>query len=154
MRFFRILTAALTVLRQRFHRDHPVFTELPFDNGDVSYGLAYEYHESAAYWHLGLDYAPSVSGTNNVDYVLTPDLSLVFTDNLWRLGAGILDSYKESDFEQDKGWTGIYWQLIFGINVPVAGLKFDLFGYYTFKDWSDLNHFDTIEFGVWMSYFF
>lgn len=142
----------------RRHVEHSVFDQLPFDAGDISYGVAYEYHEDAAYWQIALSFCPhprGASATNSVDYVYTPQLNLVFRDGIWRGGLGILTSYLKPD-EGESEWTSLYYQFLLGLQFPVAGLELDIQAFYTFEKWSLLDAFevDDIEFGIWLTYTF
>lgn len=142
----------------RFHEEHTVFEEYPFTGGDISYGFALEYHEDAAYWQVAVLYAekpgPSTA-TNNLDYVLTPQVSLIFKDGPWRGGLGVLASLLEDEVE-GSDWTDIYWQFVLGLTFPVMGLHLDARAFYVFESWSDVNEFEfeDIEYGVGISYFF
>lgn len=77
----------------RHHAAHSAFLAYPFDEGDLSYGLAYEYHEGGGYWQLALDYGAKTGELYPTDYVVTPQINLLFKDSYWRLGAGALTSY-------------------------------------------------------------
>ena len=62
----------------RYHTENTVFTDLPYGNGDISYGLAYTFAEEHVGLKLGADFSPDVSGTrdaphtNKTDYVISP----------------------------------------------------------------------------------
>ena len=124
----------------RLHADHSVFTELPFDDGDLSYALTCEFHDKNAYWQLGVSYAPA-PGTNGTDFVVTPQLNLIVKDRYWRAGIGILDSYIEMD-NGENDWTDVYFQFLTGLHMPLFGMEFDVFAYYPFGDWGDISDFD------------
>ena len=134
------------------HVDHSTFTELPFHDGDFSYGVAYEIHEGGAFWQLGVDMTPSFKGTNGAesvtDYAITPQLNLIFTDRLLMAGVGILSSYVKPK-EGDADWMDPYWQFILGLDIPLGRITLDLYSCYVFKQWDKLNDFDAkdIEFG-------
>ena len=137
----------------RKHVDHSAFADRPFGDDDISYGVAYEYHEEKACWQLALDYAPDVEGTNGVDYVLTPQLTLIGKDRLWRGGLGVLTSYVSADDDDD--WTGLNWPFLLGIHLgQPRRLGLDLSTYYVFEKWSDIGEFDwdDIEFGGRLSF--
>jgi len=139
----------------RQHVDHPYFEVLPYDDGDLSYGLAVEWHDESAYWQLAFNYAPDVTGTNATDYVLTPQINLVFKDNIWRGGLGVLKSYIV-DKETGSDWTDVYWQLLLGADLPFYGMQLSLQAFYVFEEWERLEEFDfgDLEYGAWLSYFF
>jgi len=140
----------------RFNAGHSAFLDRPFD-GDWSYGVAYEYHEQQAYFQLGLQYAPKVSRNDTpygpaIDAVWTPEFNLVFTDNTWRYGLGILNSQIRTDEGGD--WTGVYWQFLLGVSLGGGGsFTVDLTAYYVFDKWNDLSEFefDDIDAGIGIS---
>lgn len=150
----------------RYHTDHSVFTDLPYDNGNLSYGLAYEYAEKAAIWQLGMDFASHVTGardpdngaTNAVgtDYVLTPQFNLIIRDKIFRGGAGILASYLRDDDGGDD-WIAPYWQLQLGLSFPVfQRFSLDISTYYVYERWDKLPDFkpQDLEYGAWVKYKF
>ena len=125
----------------RHHAEHTAFIELPYDDGDVSYGLSYEFHESAGYWQLGANYASEV-GSNTVDYVVTPHVNLIFKDRYWRGGIGALSTYIRDKVTDEGDWTDIYGQFLFGIAIPLGGLNFELHAAYPFEDFNALSDFE------------
>ncbi|MFC1496852.1 hypothetical protein ACFLS1_00075 [Verrucomicrobiota bacterium] len=135
----------------RTHAEHSEFVTLPFDKGDISYGLAYEYHNESAYWQFGANYANDVTGTNTVDSVITPHADLIFKDRMWQGGIGVLQSYID-DENEGSDWTDLYWQLITGLQMPLFGLQMDFQVYYVFEDWGDIDKFDLddLEYGIWV----
>ena len=137
----------------RQHVDHSVYSELPFGDGDLSYGIAYEFHENEAFWQVALEYAPNLSGTNSLDYAITPQLNLLFADGYWRAGLGLLQTYVSGTDNDD--WTDLYWQFLFGIHLGKSTKpELDVYAHYVFESWSDLGDFDSedIEFGLWLSF--
>lgn len=146
----------------RMHSEHSEFEELPFGKSDVSYGLSVEWHEEIAYWQLGANFMYEPEGAETVNYVITPSLNLLLKDGIWRGGAGALMSYMDMDDpepgtavdveagEEDSDWTDVYWQLIFGVHVPLFGLEFDAHAFYPFEKWNRLEDFDfdDIDYGV------
>ena len=92
----RAATGSRAAVGMRYHAHHSIFEELPFDDGDLSYGIAFEYFEKSALWQLALDVAPDTSGSTStntevsVGQVLTPQLNLLFGDGHWLFGAGAL----------------------------------------------------------------
>lgn len=140
----------------RLHRAHSVFTALPFGDDDWSYQLAYEYHENNSFWQLAVGYAPDVTGSNGVDYVLTPQINLLLQQGAWHEGLGVLGSYIKPSDSGDSEWSSVYWQLILGFEIPVAGVNIGADAYYKFEDWRELDEFDfdDVEFGGWISYRF
>lgn len=120
--------------------DHSVFTEYPFGDDDFSARVAYEYHEKGAYWQLAMDYVWDPSAVGSLDYILTPEINVIFKDNLWRGGLGVLSSYTSGATDD---WTDIYWQFLAGIHLPMFTLDVKLDVAYVFKDWGDVSDFDT-----------
>lgn len=137
----------------RYHTDHSSFEDLPFDDGDLSYGIAYEYAEATAYWQLALDVTPELNLRDDIDYVLTPKINLILVDEIWRAGLGALASYLETDAD-DNGWTSIYWQFLAGVSLGFDRFAVDVFAFYPFKRWGNLDEFSTrdIEYGAWVRF--
>lgn len=150
--------SALTVGARR-HVDHSSLTDLPFDDGDIGYLVAYETANAGACLQFGAEYAPDVTGTNkatgsnSVDYVVTPQINLILKDGIWRGGTGILDSYIAGGDNGKKQWSGIYWQIFLGIAVPVGGFEVGANAFYTFDKLSRFEHKD-IEYGAYLRYSF
>ena len=138
----------------KYHVDHSEFEELPFDDGDPAYGVAFEFHDKPAYWQAAVTYAPDVGGTNLVDSVITPELNLIVKDQSWLAGTGVLSSYVEGKDEKD--WTDLYWQILLGFDIPVSRASLAIHAYYTFESWGDITDFDTddLEFGAWLGFSF
>ncbi len=143
----------------RYHSQHSAFAELPFDDGDLSYGLAYEYHEEKGLWQIAVEYCPEPGGvsvkdgvTNLVDYVVTPQLSLILKDNIWRGGVGAMASYIEQTDSGEAEWTSVYWQFLLGIGVPLGMFDLDVMASYPFEDWDTLSDFDAdeMEYVAWL----
>lgn len=139
----------------RYHATHSHYLELPFEKGDISYTLGYEYHEASAFWQLLLGYTPDVDKGNDgrgigVDYVLTPQINLLFVDKNCMLGIGVLSSYMERLDNAKSDWTDIYWQMLFGFQIPLPIFNIDVMAYYPFEEWKTFTDFETkdIEFGV------
>lgn len=139
----------------RYHMRHSEYTELPFDDGDMSYLLGYEYHEANAYWQLLVGYAPDISDGDDgrgvgVNAVITPQLNLLFADRNWLGGVGVLASYIETEDSDASDWTDIYWQLMFGFQIPLPAFHVEVMAYYPFEKWKTLSDFDAgdIEYGL------
>ena len=121
----------------RIHDEIKAIPELPHDQGDLSWLLAYEFHSNIAYWQLGLGYTPE-SNTDRDAEVLTPQINLIFKDSIYRLGLGALTSYVDEGGETD--WTDVYWQAIVGIELPLGShASLGLFGCYVFNKWEDIT---------------
>jgi hypothetical protein len=144
----------------RVHGEIKDFDKLPYAKGDLSYGIAYEAHNNNALWQFALDYASDVGGTvagdNETtltpDYLLTPQINLIMKDEgrPWQGGVGVLSSYLSGD-DLDE-WTDLYWQLIFGLRLPIARLDVSVSAYYVFEKWGKMGSFDgdAMEYGVWV----
>lgn len=123
-------------LGARYNDEVKAVSGLPFERGDVSWLLAYEYHEKIAFWQIGVDYAPK-SSTDSEAKVITPQISLIFKDDIYRLGAGVLQSYVDIDGETD--WTALYFQMIAGVDIPLGSrASIGLYGCYVFRQWKEL----------------
>lgn len=126
----------------RYHQDHSAYEALPFGDGDLSYTLGYEYHLKDYYLQMGADFCPDATGTNDVDFVATPELNLFATDGAWEAGVGIRDSYISDKNDTNEDWTGIYWQLILGVTLPVFSIPVRLQALYPFESWGDISDFE------------
>ncbi len=150
----------------RMHSEQKDFRKLPYENGDLSYMVAYEFHEQASFLQMAVGYAPSVSGTmqspeeeerdgrEEVDYVVTPQISLIWKDQAWRGGVGLLRSLVVG--EDSREWTSLYWQLLLGLNLPVVGSGVDVTAYYVFDRWGNIPNFrgDNFDFGLSIGFAF
>lgn len=150
----------------RYRVKHATFSDdIPYGNGDISYFGGYEYADGIASWQLTLDYAPDISGKKpnpiegddplNVDYILTPGMSLLFTDSYFRGGGGIFTSYVR---DQDGGsWQGPVGQLQVGLHFPFGTqVALDISTYYIFTRFSDFEEFGfgDLEYGGCLTYIF
>ena len=141
----------------REHQDSTRVTSLPFQDGDMSYMIAYEYHEPVAFWQIGLDVAPSLkSSSNSVDYVATPQINLLINDQQYKIfrgGVGFLRSYSAGAEGSENKWSDYYWQAILGAAIPVAGkLTLSAYGYWPFRKLNDVTDFKTqdLEWGAFL----
>jgi len=137
------------------HVDHVSLPKLPYDDGDISFALAWEGHDDDGYWQIAVDYMPNPGGkVEPADYVITPHINLLFRDRLFCAGVGLLDSYV-SYSESGGDWTDIYWQLIAGLRFDLgksAALAID--AYLPFKNWSNIEdewNADGVEYGIWLA---
>jgi hypothetical protein len=134
----------------RQHADHALFPALPQGSGDESFGLSYDFHDQGGFWRLGVQYTSSPSGgTNAVESVLTPHLTLIFEDDFWRGGVGILYSMIELENGEDET-LDLYYQLVLGISIPLGTWDLEIYTYHVFEDWDVVDEFDTdeLEFGA------
>jgi len=138
----------------RRHSLHSSFEELPFEDGDLTYTVGYEYHDQAGYWQLQVGYTPEVGDGIAVNSVITPELNLMIQDRAWVAGVGVLGSYIETELESD--WMDVYWQVMFGLTLPLPICKIEILAYYPFESWSSFSDFDTddIEYGASLKFMF
>jgi len=125
----------------RYHAEQDTELEVAFDD-ETTYGLVYEYHEGGTFWQLGAQYGTGL-GTNEVDYVITPEINLLVSDGAWRGGIGALASYVSTD--EDSDWSDIYYQLILGFDMPLGGMALSIQAAYVFEDFDELDEFDFDE---------
>ena len=142
------------VLGANYHVEHKACHTVLFDDGDLSYVVGLEYHEENAFWQLGLDFAPQISGSDTAEYALTPQLNLLFTDRGWRGGLGFLVSYIKDEIEGGD-WSKVYYQFLFGYSLGSTRSKYslDLYAQYVFDSWSELDQFEfqDVGFGLLLS---
>ena len=138
-----------------YHKSHSDFDDLPFRDGDLTYTISYEYHEGIGYWLLGIGLTPSIDDNDDIDHVITPELSLVIKDRIYRAGVGILKSYI-SDQHDDIDDTDIYYRFNLGFNLPVSThFCVDMNALYVFEKWRDIDfEFSDIEYGLIFNYIF
>ena len=138
-----------------YHKAHSDFEDLPFRDGDLTYTMSYEYHEGIGYWLLGIGFTPSIDGNSDIDHVITPELSLVIKDRIYRAGIGILKSYI-SDKNDEIDDTDIYYRFNLGLNLPFSThFCVDMNALYVFEKWRDIDfEFGDIEYGIIFNYIF
>jgi hypothetical protein len=152
-------TQSGVALGLRQHSMNSSFTNYPYGNGDLSYGLVYEVKDIGGYWQFGLNYTPDTSATaedgSNIGSIWTPQANLLFGESKWHFGAGILRDYINSD--TGSNWSDVYWQVIGGLGLPPFGkLNIRLQTMYVFDKWDRIDDFDAgdLEYGVWVTYYF
>lgn len=142
----------------RFHREHSEFESMPYGESDMGWLLAYEFHEGIGFWQTGVEFSNRPSKIQWVDYVLTPQLNLIFKDRIYRAGLGIRWNYlKSRDPNFETNWSDLYWQFSIGLAYPVwRRLELGAYSYYVFEEWSELGEFNVgdIEYGISISYRF
>jgi hypothetical protein len=140
----------------RLHRNRDNIEGYLYGDGDVSYQLAYEYHADTTYFQLGVGYCPDISGTNEVDYIITPQLNFFVTDRGWEAGVGIADSYITDDNEATDDWSDLYYQMMLGYQFPIMKIPISFDAVYPFESWGDLSDFDfkDIEYMVMVHFKF
>ena len=142
----------------RQYASHSDDSESPFGKGDLSYFLAYEYHEARAYWQVGVSYTPHATATSmvtNVESVTTPQVRLIFEEGMLIMGIGVLKHYIQQG--DANHWSDLYWELEAGFQTSAsASLGIRAVAYYTFREWGDIGDFDTsqLELGLEVSYRF
>jgi hypothetical protein len=148
-------TSAWTV-GARYHSEGAVPPEVHYAKGDTSYLLGYRYTENKVSWHLAAEYAPNVGTSNNVDYVITPQINLLFADRYFLFGAGALMSYLKDDTLDDP-WSALYFHLMAGVEFPL-GQRWSVaaLAEYPFKKAKDFGDFDLdrVDFMGMLSYRF
>ena len=138
----------------RYHRLNSSFKELPYDDGDISYSAAYEYHNEDAFWQLACDVTPDLKSRSDLDYAVTPQLNLLATDRIFQGGLGILSTYTHGD--AGGNWLNPYWQFILGLSIPLGSFTVEANAYYVFDQWGNLGDFNarSIEYGAYFGYRF
>jgi hypothetical protein len=140
----------------RYHMQHSEFAALPYADGDLSYGLGYEIQDENGLLQLLCGFTPEFEDRKDLDYAITPEANLLFTDGMFQGGLGILSTYTSGGPGGDD-WMDLYWQWVLGLNVPLGNrLSLQANAYYVFESWSKLNKFtfEDVEFGGYLSYKF
>lgn len=134
-----------------YHQKHTVFTDLPYDDGDISVGLGYESHTADSFWQLAVDCAWDVTGNETTDMVVSPQFNILWTDGPWFGGVGILTSYIDDSITGDD-WLDAYWQLLLGAKISFLGGAVDIGARYPFESWGDVGDIDVdeISYAVWI----
>ncbi len=141
----------------RAHQTRSEFPEYIPEKNDVSYLIAYEYHEDPAFWQLAAGFTPNPGNSNTVDYLITPEINLLFKDRMVRGGVGILKPYARGKDGMESKWQDLYWQFLLGVSIPLPGrLTIDLYGFYPFESWNRLDNFEfeDIEYGGYLGFRF
>lgn len=115
---------------------------LPFKKGDYSTVLGLQLHDELAYWRLGLGYAWEAGNEPGVDRVLTPQLHLIFHEQVLAMGVGIFKSFI-SDKDKGDSESKVYYDLQAGIELPYGRFRLSLMASYPFSDWGELSKFKT-----------
>lgn len=126
----------------RYHANHSVFTDLPYDDGDISVAVYYEGHQVDTFWQFGVEYAFDLGGSETVNYVITPEFNLLWKDGIWFGGIGILYPYIDDEVSGGD-WLDLYWQGILGAKIPIGILNIDLGVHYPFEKWSVVDEIDV-----------
>ncbi|PIE71767.1 MAG: hypothetical protein CSA22_01020 [Deltaproteobacteria bacterium] len=124
----------------RFHQEQPEFKNPSFGDGDMTYLAAYEYHELYGSWQFALGYTPETDLDETVDYILTPEINLIYKERFYRGGIGMLKDYIK--WEDQSGWRDLYYQFIVGVGFPIMKMNLNITGYYVFDDWGNIGKFD------------
>ena len=143
-------------LGARYQVENTYIENLPFDDGDLTYSISYEYHDRAGYWQLMVGYAPDVGEGDIIDYVITPQLNLIIQDRIFLVGAGVLTSYVQNS-ETGGDWTDVYWQVMLGLEIPIGSFALEAMAYYQFNKWDDMvSDFesDDLAYGGSLKYYF
>lgn len=151
--FFGVLPAvratdvAVTVKQ---HREHSKMSERPFGKGDLSYGLFMEFLDGPGGWRIGAAYANDVSGPlENIDRVITPEITLFLLDEGWEAGISVLKDYITDD--EDSDWGSTYFQMQLGYNFPMGRTgSIGIHTFYPFEGFGDLGsfRFSDLDFGI------
>lgn len=150
-------TAQVVDLGARYHQKHSEFISLPYTDGDMTYGVAYEIHEDNALLQLACGFTPEFSDHKDIDYGITPEANLLLKDGMLQGGLGILSTYTPGIGESDGDWMDMYWQWVLGVNIPLGkSFSIQANAYYVFEDWGSLGKFDfgDVEFGGYLGYKF
>lgn len=117
------------------------FSDRPYGDDDVSYGVFAEIFEGMGGWRFGASYATDLTGPGGADSVITPEIGLLAIDGLYEAGISVLMDYVDSG--DDAEWGDVYFQTQLGINLPVT--KRLLLGIHAFYPFDDLSNLDLGE---------
>lgn len=126
----------------RYHQAHSSFADLPYADGDLSYGALYEVREGDSTVQFGCSVTPEFDKRDDIDYAVTPELNLMLIDRVFQGGVGILSSYLSRN-EGDSEWMDLYWQILLGLRLELSkSLTLQVSGSYVYEKWGDLGDFD------------
>ncbi len=143
------------LLGARQHQPGRLARHLPYDQDDYSALAALRFHERDAYWQLGLGYAWDPSGRPTAEYVLTPQIHIVFKARYLAFGLGAMKSYVADD-EQGDDWSPFYYELTAGVEVPMGRLGLVVMAAHPFRNWADARKIkgDDLEYTAGLSFRF
>lgn len=130
----------------RYHQQHSAFTQLPYAEGDLSYGVLYEaLEQDTSVLQIGCSMTPEFQDNDNIDYAVTPELNLLMQDRIFQGGVGIMSSYLSKSVG-DSEWMDLYWQLLLGLRMNLSqNVSLQVNGSYVFESWGDLGEFDIAD---------
>jgi len=96
------------LLGARQHQPGRLARHLPYAKDDYSALAALRFHDRNGYGQLGLGYAWDPSGRPTAEYVLTPQIHVVFKARYLAFGMGAMKSYVADD-EQGDDWSPFYY---------------------------------------------
>lgn len=134
------------------HKESAALTGSPFRDDDISYGVAYEWHDRCGYGILGVDFTPQLDN-KDYDFVITPNIGLILKDKWIEGGARLLKDYMKTRSNSD--WGDIYWDLEIGTGFNITDeILFQIHAVYQFESWSDVKDFevDDLSYGAWLSF--
>ena len=148
----------------RYHADPVTTPELPYEQGDLSAVLGFDFYQGAmTRWQLLAAYTPDPSN-QTVDYAITPQLNFLMYEQGFLLGAGVLMSYLPlnddavpagADENRDD-WTDPYYQLLAGFTYPVGKAKLTVMAAFPFEEFDQIQdfEFDQLEYMAGLSFRF
>lgn len=127
----------------RYHQDHGTFTELPYSQGDLSYGVMYEiFEKGASVLQLGCSMTPEFDNAPDLDYALTPEMNLMMRDGIFQGGFGLMSSYL-SKLDGDSEWMDLYYQFLLGLRFDLSKkVSFQINASYVYAEWDEIFDFD------------
>jgi hypothetical protein len=141
----------------RKYGTHREFEDRLFTGDDYGYGAAYELRDDKGAWQLGAFYAPDVGRDDEIDYVITPYLSVILKDRLFMAGLGVDQGYVAEYGDQDAEWTDLYWHALMGLEFPLGKrLAVSGMAIYDYEHWDELDgfDFDDVEFAAALTLLF
>ena len=153
--FFTSAFATDVAVLVKQHNDHSKMPDRPYGKNDLSFGAFLEFFEGPAGWRIGAMYAGDLSQTDgegesmDIKRVITPELTLLFQDNIWETGISVLKDYVTTD--EDSDWGGTYFQMQLGLNFPMGKSgSLGIHAFFPFDSFSDVSKFkfDNLDFGI------
>ncbi|WFB35879.1 hypothetical protein P3T73_17135 [Kiritimatiellota bacterium B12222] len=143
---------ALTVVVKEYDKRAKSFPDRPYGKDDMSYGLYLDIFDGMGGWRMGASYAGDLTGPDQANMVITPEITLLGSDKLFVSGVSLMMDYIDSDTGTE--WSDLYFQIQLGLNVPLGNrFQAGIHAYFPFTEIQDFGDFDTgeLDYGISIS---
>lgn len=144
-------TSYTAAVRKYVQRDNS-YTDRPYGENDLSYGLYVDMFDGIGGWRLGASYATDLSGVGEADSVITPEITLIGAEGPWISGISLMMDYVDDGSNTE--WGDLYYQFQLGLRFPIGkNLQVAASLYFPFTDlgnFGDLG-FSELDYGLTVS---